>query len=430
MVGSSAMSSVFEPPVFSLENKLEYREKMEQWIELVAQRATVDKTFKGICSSLGLIVMGSLPKSQQQVINAAISRGEIVKKHPSFQMQLRAVQQMVALVAEDTPIEQVARVAQAFRNVSKCVRAKGESLKKFAIRFQGLAQLYLRVSGAKQNDAAGMVLALSFLENGNLQPETRNQVQLQLNQTSELDGTPLSERRFLYDDHAMVDWYAAENGGEEFDETSTEGIGVLVPETIQLRRRLAERKRLDALYTVPDNLFSSPDTPVPVFTIDQIFLVFSRMPDLPESHDDHVTPSQLRSFMASVKRDSGAAGPSHSGSLGQARGNKRRRQEGEEVECGRCFSLTHLWDDCPMKGSKCDSCGKIGHESWICFSSADVDVRDRGSRLKWGRERAAEKGLRQDGPSPPRAQEVTEPRPRPEQGGAKPSTLFARRRRG
>lgn len=32
-------SSIFDPPLFSLEKKLEYREKMEAWIELVAQRA-------------------------------------------------------------------------------------------------------------------------------------------------------------------------------------------------------------------------------------------------------------------------------------------------------------------------------------------------------------------------------------------------------
>lgn len=426
-------SYVFEPPVFVLENKLEWREEMESWIELVAQRATVDKTFKGICSSLALLVMGSLPKSQQQVITGAMSRGEIVKKHPSFQMQLRAVQQMVALVAEDTPIEKVARVAQAFRNVSQCKRSKGESLKKFGIRFQGLAQQYLRVSGAKQNDAAGMVLALNFLENANLQPETRNQVQLQLHQGKELEDLPLSSRHFLCDDYKSVDWYARVHVGVETDENSTEGIGVLVPETLQMRHRLAERKRLDSIYSVPENLFSSPDTPVPVFTIDDIFLVFNRMPDLSESHDDHVTSKQLRSFMASVKKDSGGASQGQGSGgrgQGQGKGQKRSRNDNGDVECGRCFSLTHLWDDCPMKTSKCDSCGKVGHESWICFSAANVDVRDRESRLKWGRERATSKGLRQSKPSSPRAQDSPESRGRQEQGSTKPSTLFARRRRG
>ena len=73
-----------DPPRFKIEAKLEYREDMESWIEVVAQRATVDRHHKGICSSLALIVIQSLPKSQQELVNSAVARGEIIKKHPSF----------------------------------------------------------------------------------------------------------------------------------------------------------------------------------------------------------------------------------------------------------------------------------------------------------------------------------------------------------
>ena len=442
----------FDPPVFSLENKLEYRENMETWIELVAQRATVDKTFKGICSALALTVIASLPKSQQEVVNAAIARGEIVKKHPSFQMQLRAVQQIIALVAEDSPLEKVSRVAQAFRNVSKCTRDKGESLKKYAVKFLGLAELYLRVSGAKQRDAAGMALALSFLENANLQPETRNQIQLQLNQGADLDALPLSERSFLCNDYKEVDSFAETH--PEFDAAglhpdSLGGIGVLAPAILLARDALIRRCKHDNVYSVPDNLFSTPESPVPIFTIDEVYLVLSRMPELPEAHDDQVTGKQLKTFMANVRKESAAAQSNFQGAaanLNHSNNNGKRVREDFQGECGRCFSFFHDWENCPMKSLRCDACGRTGHESWICYGKADVDVNDRQARLKWARARAEEKGLRrarQGQPEPPRWNPPSHP---PAASGSTPSgpspvknsndetekasSLFAKRRQG
>lgn len=47
-----------------------------------------------------------------------------------------------------------------------------------------------------------------------------------------------------------------------------------------------------------------------------------------------------------------------------------------------------------MKDSRCTLCVKVGYESWICFSRADVDVRDLGQRLKWCRDHADEQYLR------------------------------------
>ena len=441
-----------EPPVFSLENKLEYRENMETWIELVAQRATVDKTFKGICSGLALTVIGSLPKSQQEVVNAAIARGEIVKKHPSFQMQLRAVQQIMTLVAEDSPLEKVARVSQAFRNVSKCTREKGESLKKYAVRFLGLAQLYLRVSGAKQRDAAGMVLALSFLENANLQPETRNQIQLQLSQGTNLDPVQLSNRSFTCDDYREVDNFAENNpqfdaGGVHPDALG--GIGVLEPSVLMARDALIRRCKNDDMYRVPDNLFSGPESPVPVFTIDEVYLIFSRMPELPQEHDDQVTGRQLKAFMASVRKESAAAQSNvqvGTANPNPSNNNGKRSREDFQGECGRCFSFYHDWDSCPMKSLKCDACGRTGHESWICYGKADVDLSDRQARLRWARARAEEKGLRerQHQPQPPQwnsasrsagapssaAGSAAPPGKVPHDGAEKASSLFAKRRQG
>lgn len=169
-------------------------------------------------------------------------------------MQLRAVQQIIALVAKDSPLEKVTRVGQAFQNVLKRQNSKGESLKKFAARFQGLAQSYLRVSGATQkdhlsvHDAAGMVLALSFIANTNLQPETRNQVQLQLSQCQQLDAVPLKERTFLCDDFVIVDEYDGRTPETAVDDSDDEGLPL--PDRAA-RHELRLFSRADEKYEVP-----------------------------------------------------------------------------------------------------------------------------------------------------------------------------------
>ena len=313
-------------------------------------------------------------------MNAAVARGEIIKKHPSFQMQLLAVQQIVSLIALDTPVEVIGRISHASREVSRCVRNRNESLKKFAVRFQGLAQVNLRISGASQTDPAGMVLALTFLENANLQPETRTQIQLQLSKGNEMDLVPLSDRSFIWDDHSKIDEYA--EGHSDDDESDSSNI-LLTPEAVAVKERAGERKRADKKYLVPDKLFEQPaGTPLPTMTIDDIFVVMNRMPDLPEKANDCVSTKQLKSFMASVKRDKGSSGHSSGADVprnsraDQARPNNKRPLDtngaaSSTAECFRCYSLDHLFWDCPVKEEKCSHCGKMGHVNWLCFSKHD-----------------------------------------------------------
>lgn len=74
--GASAATrqgSLSDPPLFKIEAKLEYREEMESWIEVVAQRATVDRHYKGICSSLALIVIRSQYKFTTKTLESKVS---------------------------------------------------------------------------------------------------------------------------------------------------------------------------------------------------------------------------------------------------------------------------------------------------------------------------------------------------------------------
>ena len=245
-------------------------------------------------------------------------------------MQLRAVQQIVALIAVDTPTEVVGRVSQAFREVSTCHRGKNESLKKFAVRFQGLAQVYLRISGATQSDPAGMVLALTFLENPNLKPETRTQIQLQLSKGGEMDGVPLSERSFIWDNHAEIDaWLDNHDVGDDSGESSDENNLLLSPESRAVKESTRSRVKQDKKFYVPDNLFDhTAKSPLPAMTIDEIFVVMNRMPDLVEKSEDCVSSKQLKTLMASWKQSESAKG-------GRQRARSRPQAEGEATRVAR-----------------------------------------------------------------------------------------------
>ena len=85
-----------------------------------------------------------------------------------------------------------------------------------------------------------------------------------------------------------------------------------------------------------------------------------------------------------------------------------------------------------MKTSTCAKCGRFGHESWICYSSAGINVGDRATRMKWARERAEERGLRSNSSSMPAGNDGSK-KPRTGSGGKdqeSPSALFQKRRQG
>ena len=434
--------SLSDPPRFKIESKLEYREDMESWIEVVAQRATVDRHYKGICSSLALLVIQSLPKSQQELVNSAVARGEIIKKHPSFQMQLRAVQQIVALIAVDTPTEVVGRISQAFREVSTCQRGKNESLKKFAVRFQGLAEVYLRISGATESDPAGMMLALTFLENANLKPETRTQIQLQLSKGGEMDGVPLSERTFICDNHAEIDQWMDNHNMRGDSDAENE---ILLSEGSRVIKEGAQSRMIqDKKFFVPDNLFDqTAKSPLPAMTISEIYVVMNRMPDLTEKSEDYVSSKQLKTLMASWKPADNAAGASKpagkepgrrgsgppGGQSGQKRASAQREREDYDSRCFRCLSADHLYRDCPMREATCSHCNRQGHEEWLCFDKHEMTGASLSEKKSWRSERIQERYGR-NGTGQSGRKDDREKRARVDDGSDKASAVFRQRRQG
>ena len=86
-----------------------------------------------------------------------------------------AVKEIVDLVAADQPISVIPRLIDTFNHVMQCKRRNGENLNSFALRFRGLATEHLMRAGTSNSEQIVEVLAISLLNNANL-----NQAKLQL----------------------------------------------------------------------------------------------------------------------------------------------------------------------------------------------------------------------------------------------------------
>ena len=75
-------------------------------------------------------------------------------------------------VAVDSPITMVTRLISSFQKVTTCRRSKNENLKVFVSRFRGLAETHLLHATASPSSQIGEVLAVTLLNNANLDEGT------------------------------------------------------------------------------------------------------------------------------------------------------------------------------------------------------------------------------------------------------------------
>lgn len=53
------------------------------------------------------------------------------------------IEKSIAIIAEDSPLESMRRLANMLKEVLNCSRKGGENIESYAYRFEGLAALYL-----------------------------------------------------------------------------------------------------------------------------------------------------------------------------------------------------------------------------------------------------------------------------------------------
>ena len=131
--------TVFEPD----QDLLVWRKKVASWVDLIGTAASKgnDNFYKTFFCTLGrhLYDIG-LRQAQQSLVDEAQEQGKIDYKQED---QVKAVQEIFDLYAQDPPIAVVTRFIDSFNKVTSCKRKGNEDLNRFVSRFRGLAAEHL-----------------------------------------------------------------------------------------------------------------------------------------------------------------------------------------------------------------------------------------------------------------------------------------------
>jgi hypothetical protein len=251
-----------EPPAFNIAENVEYRNGVKRWAKLLATLVLEGyKEAKAVSAALTEALLASLPDEQQSLVKASVASGDINLNPMTFKGQLRSGQNVIGLIASGSPTEHVDRVAASFEAGSSCKREKNEAVRKFATRFYSKAQTYLRICGGAEDDPAGLVLALTFIENANLTVDTRAHVKLQLQQSAVLAGKDRESSGGLSqidvgtsDDEDDDDSSSDLSSSSESDDSETTSQHLARRRRRKEKRRESRRRRRER-FAVPEGLF-------------------------------------------------------------------------------------------------------------------------------------------------------------------------------
>ena len=171
---SSSSRILSDPPGFSADCDLqEWRRRVGRWVDIVktAQDNGTDRHVQTIYNIFGRALFErALPPDQQTMVDEAQAKGTIDYLQTSD--PVATVRDIVDTVAVDPPIAMVTRLISSFQKVTSCRRSKNEDLRVFVSRFRGLAATHLLHAIASSSSQIGEVLAVTLLNNANLDEGT------------------------------------------------------------------------------------------------------------------------------------------------------------------------------------------------------------------------------------------------------------------
>ena len=174
-LGSTPGNDMLLPPHLSpTTDKFKWRKRVMLWVTTVKSFAKGgDKRAKGILSALGLTLFNALDQVFSSQVEQAIAAGVIIlegegnnDENPS--KQLGVVNDIIDLVAKDSPTDGIRRLVQMMRQVFNCTRKAGESPAIFARRFQALALDYLNHCDTATIQQDSQNFAMLLLENARI----------------------------------------------------------------------------------------------------------------------------------------------------------------------------------------------------------------------------------------------------------------------
>ncbi len=158
-----------EPPRISNSgDHANWKRDVAIWVDFIfaGSEKGEDRLFESLRATLACQLYNvGLNNSQQWQVDYAQLQGTIDYKQDD---QVKAVQQIIDLVAVEPPMVAVTRLIDSFNRVSNCTRKPTEALSNFVTRFTGLASEHLMKVGSSPNSKVGEVLAITMQNNANL----------------------------------------------------------------------------------------------------------------------------------------------------------------------------------------------------------------------------------------------------------------------
>ena len=128
-----------------------------------------EKTAKANVRTMGYLLYQALHDDYKSVLNHAHDSGQLVLRGGIDQGS--AVNTIIALVAEDTPIDVTNRILTAYQKLHAS---------KFADRFRRLASEYMTLAGILADGKDSQMIAMILLQNAKLDENTSNDITIQL----------------------------------------------------------------------------------------------------------------------------------------------------------------------------------------------------------------------------------------------------------
>ena len=161
------------------------------WTQIVKRYAKGgDNRAKGMLSALAFTLYYSLGRDQRNIVDNAIRCNllqldldddtEIQSLTATAETQFRLVDDILRLIAKDSPTDGIRRLFKASKSIHQYVRVKAEKPHVFARKFQGKAKQYLNMCNASQSVHESQNFAVLLLENAKLPSATFNNIVTQL----------------------------------------------------------------------------------------------------------------------------------------------------------------------------------------------------------------------------------------------------------
>lgn len=200
---TSAHFSCLTPPKLTPEtDKYQWRVDVQTWKQMVKLYAKGgDSRAKGMLNALALTLYFSLERNQRNIVDNAMQDrlvslntdddAEEISTNAMARIQFECVDDIVNLVAKDTPTDGIRRLVKISQGIHKCVRINCEKPHAFARRFQGMAKQYLNMSNSANGEKESQNFAILLLENAQLPSSTFNNIVTQLvTKSSSKQGIP------------------------------------------------------------------------------------------------------------------------------------------------------------------------------------------------------------------------------------------------